>query len=77
TAGNIGVSASSFALKISDVPQFTILDSFTPWIFVGSGALLAIILLRNRLRFVKSEKGFRRVDQLTPYGYKEIDVKVR
>ncbi|MCB9078970.1 MAG: hypothetical protein H6631_15305 [Anaerolineaceae bacterium] len=76
-SGNIGVSASSFALRISDIPQFTILDSFIPWIFVGTGALLIIILLRNRVRFVKSSQGFRRIDRLKPYGYKEIDVKVK
>ncbi|MCB0167143.1 MAG: hypothetical protein KDI79_23140 [Anaerolineae bacterium] len=76
-SGNIGVSASSFALRISDIPQFTILDSFIPWIFVGAGGLLTIILLRNRIRFVKSSQGFRRIDRLKPYGYKEIDVKVK
>lgn len=77
TTGTVGVSASTFALKISDIPQFTILDSFIPWIFVGAGGLLTIILLRNRVRFVKSAKGYRKVDQLTPYGYRELDVKAK
>lgn len=77
TSGNIGVTASSFALRISDIPRFTILDSFTPWIFVALGVLLLLILLRNRVRFAKSDKGFRRIDSLKPYGYKEIDVKVK
>ncbi|MCB0193415.1 MAG: hypothetical protein KDJ65_15820 [Anaerolineae bacterium] len=77
TSGNVGISASSFAVRISDVPQFTVLDSFTPWIFVGGGGLLLLVLLRNRVRLVKSDKGFRKIDRLRPYGYREIDVKVK
>lgn len=74
---NFGVTASNFAIRISDIPQFTILDSFIPWIFIGAGGLLLLILLRNRLRIVKSANGFRKIDRLKPYGYKEIDVKVK
>lgn len=72
TSGNIGVSASAFALRVSDVPSFTILDSFIPWILMGIGALLLVILFRSRIGLAKSKEGYRRVDYRRPYGYREI-----
>jgi len=71
--GTVGVASSGVAMRAVDVPNFTILDSFLPWIIIGGGLLILFAVLRNRVG-LHSNKGFRRIDYKVPYGYKLMAV---
>jgi uncharacterized membrane protein YkvI len=67
----LGLASSGVDVKAIQVPSFTLLDSFLPWIFIALGALIFLAVLRSRLG-LHSQKGFRRIDYKIPYGYKAI-----
>jgi hypothetical protein len=52
-------------------PDFTILDSYIPWVIIGLGFLLLVAVLRTRVG-IHSRNGFRRIDYRVPYGYEMI-----
>lgn len=52
-------------------PDFTILDSFVPWVIIGLGLLLLVAVLRTRVG-IHSKNGFRRIDYRVPYGYEMV-----
>jgi hypothetical protein len=54
-----------------DFPDFTILDSYIPWVIIGLGFLLLVAVLRTRVG-IHSRNGFRRIDYRVPYGYEMI-----
>jgi hypothetical protein len=54
-----------------NLPSFTILDSFVPWVIIGLGVLLLLAVLRNRVG-IHSRNGFRRIDYRVPYGYEMV-----
>lgn len=72
--GSVGIASSGVAIQAVEVPSFTILDSFLPWIIVGGGLLILLAILRNRVG-LHSRKGFRRIDYKRPYGYKLMVVE--
>lgn len=65
----LGLASSGVDVKAIQLPSFTILDSFLPWIFIAIGALVFLAVLRSRLG-LHSQKGFRRIDYKIPYGYR-------
>ena len=71
--GSVGIASSGVAIRAVEVPSFTILDSFLPWIIIGGGLLIFFAVLRNRVG-LHSKKGFRRIDYKVPYGYKLMAV---
>jgi hypothetical protein len=55
----------------SNFPDFTILDSYVPWVIIGLGFLLLVAVLRSRVG-IRSRNGFRRIDYRVPYGYEMV-----
>lgn len=71
--GSVGIASSGVAIRAVEVPSFTILDSFLPWIIIGGGLLIFLAVLRNRVG-LHSNRGFRKIDYKVPYGYKLMAV---
>ncbi len=69
----VGMASSGVAIRTTQMPDFTILDSFLPWVIVGVGILIFFAVLRNRVG-LHSNKGFRRINYKVPYGYRGVVV---
>ena len=71
--GSVGIASSGVAIRAVEVPNFTILDSFLPWIIIGGGLLILLAVLRSRVG-IHSNRGFRKINYKVPYGYKKVAV---
>ncbi len=69
--GPAGTASSGLVIKAVEVPAFTILDSFIPWIIIGLGIFVFIALLRSRVG-LHSKNGYRRIEYKEPYGYRKV-----
>lgn len=67
--GGARVASSGIAVQATQVPDFTILDSFLPWIIIIGGLLIFWAALINRIG-ISSKDGFRKVDYRQPFGYR-------
>jgi hypothetical protein len=74
TADTVSPSAS---LQAVQVPTFTILDSFLPWIFVAIGLVVFLSAIKNRVGILKDKEGFRKVEYKAPVGYEKIEITVK
>jgi hypothetical protein len=72
-----GASASSGTLQAVAVPNFTLTESFIPWIFVAIGLFVLLAAVSNRVAIRKDKDGFRKVDITKPLGYDRVDVTVK
>lgn len=70
----VSTASSGVSIKAVDVPAFTLLDSFLPWVLIGIGLVVLVALLRNRVG-MESKNGFRKVVYKEPYGYQRIEYK--
>jgi uncharacterized membrane protein required for colicin V production len=70
TSGTFGPPATAVTAQASDLPNFTILDSFIPWLIIGLGLLLFIAAIRNRVIIASHPDGGRKIDFPSPYGYR-------
>lgn len=67
--GGSRVASSGISVQATQVPDFTILDSFLPWIIIIGGLLIFWAALINRIG-ISSKDGFRKVDYREPFGYR-------
>ncbi|MBN1995679.1 MAG: CvpA family protein [Anaerolineae bacterium] len=65
-----GPASTNISIQAVNLPQFTIMDSYIPWLIVGIGLLIFFIALRNRI-IISTSKDGRKVEYKLPYGYKE------
>ncbi|MCP4357196.1 MAG: hypothetical protein GY796_04155, partial [Chloroflexi bacterium] len=72
--GAAGTISSGAYVKATEVPNFTILDSFLPWILMAFGVFILLVALKSRVGVVKDKDGFRRVERKAPKGYEKIDL---
>lgn len=63
-------ASSGVGIRATSVPGFTIFDSFIPWVLIGLGVFLFVVLLTTRIH-PSLKKGFFKMDFPTPYGYKK------
>ncbi|MDX1523542.1 MAG: hypothetical protein R3264_18085 [Anaerolineae bacterium] len=70
TSGTFGPPTTAVTIQASDLPSFTILDSFIPWLLIGLGLLLFITAIRNRIIIASHPDGGRKIDFPSPYGYR-------
>jgi hypothetical protein len=63
-------ASSGVGVRAVSVPGFSIFDSFIPWVLIGLGVFLFLLILRNRV-WLHSRNGFRRLDYRIPYGYRQ------
>ncbi|MEW5956312.1 MAG: hypothetical protein AB1801_01215 [Chloroflexota bacterium] len=63
------VASAGLSIQATQLPDFTILDSFLPWIIIIIGLFIFWAALINRVG-ISSKDGFRKVDYRQPFGYK-------
>lgn len=68
--GTVGVATTDVVITATDVPAFTLLDSYLPWVLIVLGGMVFIMALTNRVG-MSSKDGYRKVSQKQPYGYRE------
>ena len=71
SSGVAGTASSGVTLTAVNVPSFTILDSYVPWVIIGLGFFVFLALLRNRVTW-QSKKGYRKIGVKSPYGYRHF-----
>jgi hypothetical protein len=65
------VSGSSGAyIAATDLPVFSLTDSFLPWAIMLFGGVIFLLALRSRLG-VSSQGGYRKIEVKQPYGYRK------
>lgn len=69
----MATASSGVTVQAVEMPGFTILDSSLPWILMGIGFLVLLVILKNRVG-LHSRNGFRKIDYKVPYGYQKIDI---
>ena len=67
--GGARVVSSGISIQATQLPNFTILDSYLPWIIIIIGLFIFWAALINRVG-ISSRDGFRKVDYREPFGYK-------
>lgn len=67
--GGARVASSGISVQATQLPEFTILDSFLPWIIIIAGLFIFWAALINRLG-ISNKDGFRKIDYREPFGYK-------
>jgi hypothetical protein len=64
------VASTDVVIKAVDVPAFTLVDSYLPWVLVGLGVMVFIMAVANRVAISRNQ-GFVSVKGRQPYGYKQ------
>jgi hypothetical protein len=70
-SGSVGVASSGVSLQATQLPSFTVLDSFLPWIITLMGVLFILAVFRNRIAFKSDKEKFRTIIPKAPFGYDE------
>ena len=64
------VASSGVSIQAFNLPNFTLDQSFLPYLIIIIGIAVFIMAMRNRVNVV-SKDGYRSVKARSPYGYKE------
>ncbi|GIK36408.1 MAG: hypothetical protein BroJett011_02410 [Chloroflexota bacterium] len=71
--GTVGVASSGVSLQATQLPSFTVLDSFLPWIVILVGLLFVLAVFRNRVQITTDKNKFRKIEYRAPLGYKKYE----
>ncbi|MDX1523543.1 MAG: hypothetical protein R3264_18090, partial [Anaerolineae bacterium] len=66
---SVGITSADIGIRAVELPSFTILDSFLPWIIIIIAVVIFLMAIRNRVILAKNPQGFRRIEYRPPYGY--------
>jgi hypothetical protein len=72
-----GASVTGGSLQAVAVPNFTLTESFVPWIFIGLALLVVVAAVANRIAVRKDKEGYTKIDITKPMGYDKVDVTVK
>jgi len=74
-AGNstFGPASTTLTVQAVNLPSFTILDSYLPWLIIGLGLLIFAVALKTRIRVARSQMGSK-IEYVPPYGYRPVEV---
>lgn len=72
-----GTSTAGGTLQAVAVPNFTLTESFIPWIFMGVALLVVVAAVANRIAVRRDKDGFTKIDITKPMGYEKVDVTVK
>jgi len=71
--GSVGTASSGVTLQATQLPSFTVLDSFLPWIIILIGLLFLLAVFKNRIDIKTDKDKFRKIEYKPPFGYKRVD----
>lgn len=72
-SGSVGMASSGVSLQATQLPSFTVLDSFLPWIIILIGFLFVLAVFKNRVDIKTDKDKFRTVKYKAPFGYTEME----
>jgi hypothetical protein len=73
--GNASVpAASNLSIQVVNLPNITILDSYIPWLIIGTGLLVLVAVLWSRVKWVTKAGAGSKIDYVHPYGYKPLQI---
>jgi hypothetical protein len=64
-----GPASSTLSVQAVNLPTFTILDSYIPWLIIGFGLLLGVAAIKSRYRIVSKAGAGSKIERIPPYGY--------
>jgi len=62
-------AASNLSIQVVNLPNITILDSYIPWLIIGTGLLVLVAVLWSRVKWVTKPGAGSKIDYVPPYGY--------
>lgn len=71
--GPVRLASSGVSIQATDLPRFTVLDSFLPWIVIAVGLVIFLAALKNRIG-LRTRDGFRKIDYRAPFGYRKFEI---
>jgi hypothetical protein len=66
-SSSFGPAASDISIRVTGLPNFTILDSIIPWLTVGLGLLFFFSVFRTRFGIASNKDGRKLVAQVPPF----------
>ncbi|MCP4357194.1 MAG: hypothetical protein GY796_04145 [Chloroflexi bacterium] len=67
---SFGTASPTLSIQAVNLPSFTILDSFIPWLIIGVGLILLFAVLKSRVAIITSPTGQgKKLEYIPPYGY--------
>lgn len=71
--GTTGIASSGVSLQATQLPNFTVLDSFLPWIIILIGVLFFLAVIKNRIDIKTDKNKFRKFEYRPPFGYRRAE----
>jgi hypothetical protein len=62
-------ASQSLAIQFNSLPNYTILDSVIPWVLIGVGVFLLVVVLKTRLTIASNQDG-KKIQPVAPPFYK-------
>ena len=71
SSSTLSQPAATVSMQAVDLPNFTLMDSFIPWLVIGFGLFLLLAMVRTRLRLESNPSEGQRITYHPPYGYRK------
>jgi hypothetical protein len=71
---SFGTASQTLSIQAVNLPTFTILDSYVPWLIIGLGFLILFAAVWTRVRIVSKAGAGRKIAYTPPYGYTSTTV---
>lgn len=68
---SFGPPSTSLAMRATDLPSFTVMDSFLPWVVIGGSLVFLFAVFKTRLGVAKNAEGGRKIDWRVPPFYQK------
>jgi hypothetical protein len=69
TAAGVADASNYIFFRVGDLPTFSLLDSYLPWILIILGLAVFLAAVKTRVVYVSDSKGYRQIKTKSPYGY--------
>lgn len=66
--------APTFSIQVVNLPDFTILDSYIPWLIIGGGVFVLVTLLWTRVKYRTKAGAGSKIEAVPPLGYKPLQI---
>ena len=68
-SSSFGTASQTLSIQAVNLPTFTILDSYVPWLIIGLGFMILFAAVWTRVRVVSKPGAGRKIAYTPPYGY--------
>ncbi|MCB0155135.1 MAG: hypothetical protein KDF65_10095, partial [Anaerolineae bacterium] len=68
-SSSFGTASQTLSIQAVNLPNFTILDSYVPWLIIGLGFMILFAAVWTRIRIDSKPGAGRKITYTPPYGY--------